>query len=567
MHAIRAARARDGAPPHGPPSHFHPHSQSVTPIPQAPHSKSQGKQGQPLPGDVPPPFMHERDMKQGPTKGTGSVPMPPPHTTHLIPHQQVQLPGGQHNRQIPPDAFAPGMISGYQSRRPSPPPFLHPGAQSILPFTLPRTSATTPSPPIPIRHLGVFVFPRTPFPFFDFPSPLAPSGAPADALDVRATLFLPARALPLTRPRQPRVWGGALIPAVPPLTGEQRGATAQLCARNPRHGQPWPDEVRDGRRVYTDDSDLFLCALHAGWVTWSGARKARREGRDLRMEVRLTREARYIGGLGAPLRRQEGAEVEHLGADDDGSTLLSSGWGNGHDGAGLEIVKAEFVPAGTAHSYGLRNRPQRMLEYAERRAALGCAPRTSRKRRRFHGPAFADSQSAVQLRANRADDETAATRVMVFGTDGSWPEIGCVSFLSISHSFRGSLRHAHRGAQIQVPPRGPEGGPLPPASVDGGEPPGEAQEARRDAGPRGVGGERGRRRGLARGRRRDALGELPHLPAGPDPGERRRRGRQGERGGRTPSERRGGGGGRAAVHDRAAHDVGRDEGAVGRGER
>ena len=103
------------------------------------------------------------------------------------------------------------------------------------------------------------------------------------------------------------------------------------------------------RRVYTDDSDLFLCALHSGWVSWSAARKARREGRDLRIEVRLTREARYIGGLGQALRRpaergvQEEAE-EDLGPGDDGSTLLSSGWGNGHDGAGLEVVKAEFVP-------------------------------------------------------------------------------------------------------------------------------------------------------------------------------------------------------------------------------
>ncbi|KAF8972785.1 hypothetical protein BDZ97DRAFT_1649641, partial [Flammula alnicola] len=43
------------------------------------------------------------------------------------------------------------------------------------------------------------------------------------------------------------------------------------------------------RRVYTDDSDIFLCAIHSGWLTWSGARKARARGRDLRIEVRVLR--------------------------------------------------------------------------------------------------------------------------------------------------------------------------------------------------------------------------------------------------------------------------------------
>ena len=70
-----------------------------------------------------------------------------------------------------------------------------------------------------------------------------------------------------------------------------------------------------------------------------------------------------------------------------------------------------------------------MMEFAERRAALGCGPRSSRKRRRLHGPGFANGESALQLKLDRADDEVCATRVMVFGTDASWPEIGCVSFL------------------------------------------------------------------------------------------------------------------------------------------
>lgn len=106
------------------------------------------------------------------------------------------------------------------------------------------------------------------------------------------------------------------------------------------------------RRVYTDDSDLFLCVMHAGWVRWSGVREARKEGRDLRVEVRLTREARFVGGFGSCYLgggrsdreedRGEGQEEDFVG-EDDGRTLLSAGWGNSHDGSGVEIMNAQFV--------------------------------------------------------------------------------------------------------------------------------------------------------------------------------------------------------------------------------
>ncbi|KIY49928.1 hypothetical protein FISHEDRAFT_40283, partial [Fistulina hepatica ATCC 64428] len=43
------------------------------------------------------------------------------------------------------------------------------------------------------------------------------------------------------------------------------------------------------RRLYTDDSDLFLCALHSGWVTWSQAQRERTQGRDMRIEMRVLR--------------------------------------------------------------------------------------------------------------------------------------------------------------------------------------------------------------------------------------------------------------------------------------
>ncbi len=81
----------------------------------------------------------------------------------------------------------------------------------------------------------------------------------------------------------------------------------------------------------------------AGWVRWSSTRAARREGRDLRIDVRLTREARYVGGFGSAYVGGEGEEEEDFAGEDDGRTLLSAGWGNSHDGSGVEILNAEFV--------------------------------------------------------------------------------------------------------------------------------------------------------------------------------------------------------------------------------
>ena len=355
---LRAGRAREvqGAT-HGQqhihPTRIHPHSATGTPfgpeVPQA-HPKLPGGKPGPvgtpsLAQDLPPQYQHERERElRHPSKG-GPVQIQmgiQPHPQHhpLLPGPHPHQIGGPPQFRQHQDMYGPGPIS----RRPSPLSF-HP--QSAPPHSAASMLPRTGSPPaplvLPIKHLGTFVCPRTPFPFLDFPPSLTESGAPADPLDIRATIFVPSRFLPLTRPARPRIWGGALIPAVPLLSGQQRQLCIQFSGAHSQYGRPWPEEVREGRRVYTDDSDLFLCALHAGWVSWSQARKARRESRDLRIEVKLTREARFVGGFGNVLKRERGEPVEDLGAEDDGRDLLSSGWGNGHDGAGVEILRAEFV--------------------------------------------------------------------------------------------------------------------------------------------------------------------------------------------------------------------------------
>ncbi|CDO69680.1 hypothetical protein BN946_scf184851.g68 [Trametes cinnabarina] len=460
MEAMRAHAARDsqGPPPQGVPHHHHHHHHPYTPQgqpypgpqPQSHPRASSSKQGLmgtpgmahlPGPGEVPPQFAQDREaqFRQGSSKGASQSSL-----SHIIPVQQHQHPSqlldhhpgphphqmgpGSHLRQHAADTYGPAGPMGYSSRRPSPPSFHHslaPPRPVAISLVFPRSATPPPTLILPVRHVGTFVYPRTPFPFLEFPGPVTETGAPADPVDFRATIYIPSRFIPYTRPARPRIWGGGLIPAVPPLTGIQRQLVQQFSGGHPGYGRPEPSEIRDGRRVYTDDSDLFLCALHSGWISWSMARRARREGKDLRLEVRLTREARFVGGLGSPLRTRDAPADEEPEEEDDGSSLLSSGWGNSHDGSGVEVLKAEFVTSGTAHSFGLRNRSQRLLEYAERRCALGCAPRSGRKRRRLHAYSFVDvSEGALQLRVDRADDELSSTRVMVFGTDSSWPEIG-----------------------------------------------------------------------------------------------------------------------------------------------
>ncbi|KAG2075548.1 hypothetical protein BDR04DRAFT_1005126, partial [Suillus decipiens] len=37
------------------------------------------------------------------------------------------------------------------------------------------------------------------------------------------------------------------------------------------------------RRVYTDDSNVLACAVHAGLLTWSAVSRAKQEGKDIKI--------------------------------------------------------------------------------------------------------------------------------------------------------------------------------------------------------------------------------------------------------------------------------------------
>lgn len=231
---------------------------------------------------------------------------------------------------------------------------------------------------------------------------------PSIDMETRATIIIPCGFIPTEKPLKPSLWGGgAFVPlgqsnpprrrsAIPPGKSKHRPSSSKqfnlltdMYARGKRN-------TRSTRRVYTDDSDIFLCAIHSGWLTWSGAKKARERGRDLRVEVRVIRcagsgasniFARGIGGLGQNKSVNEGGdpsmireemigrfmggfgekcfnplgrsgrmvreeldefeeEEDAAGVDDpedDGRALVSGAWGTGHDGSAIEIVGVEFV--------------------------------------------------------------------------------------------------------------------------------------------------------------------------------------------------------------------------------
>ena len=224
--------------------------------------------------------------------------------------------------------------------------------------------------------------------------------------ETRVTIVIPNGHIPLDKPRRPRIWGGGVFPrmrmprrmimpdglhhigsAQPEGTKEASGM-ADSGEREQPPLQPQRKEKRRRpkyRRVYTDDSDAFLCALHSGWVTWSGAAQARMEGKEMKIEVRVLRcigaegvgvgrfygreevVGRFLGGWGEkcfvprgglgegvdaslPGERRGDEDVEMQipegeldDEENDGRGLVSAGWGTGHDGSAIEIVDARFV--------------------------------------------------------------------------------------------------------------------------------------------------------------------------------------------------------------------------------
>lgn len=255
-------------------------------------------------------------------------------------------------------------------------------------------------------------------------------------LETRVTVIIPNGHIPLERPLRPRIWGGG----VPERPQDAKADSRVISTRTRKRGQPMnasedkqvATAQKRRRRIYTDDSDLFLSALHSGWLTWSGAVQAKAQGKDMKLDLRVIRccgapggarlaegatgqeevVGRFLGGCGekcfndpgkAQRPKEQGAkkkgkerenedenkdgdrqpgtaeaedsvEDDASDSDDDGRGLTSAAWGSGHDGSAIEVLGVEFLEqkatARTSPGLGLRNRAQRMWEYSERRMAI-----------------------------------------------------------------------------------------------------------------------------------------------------------------------------------------------------
>ena len=204
-------------------------------------------------------------------------------------------------------------------------------------------------------------------------------------VETRTTVLIPSGYIPIEKPLRPRLWGGGVFDPRPrpPLvrsrrkgTGSANGSkrqrppigsrqstlgaqkekvngTSGLAMTNSGSGNAGSGDgtktrpanphtrSRRPRRVYTDDSDIFLCAIHSGWLTWSGARKARARGRDLRIELRVLRCAG--AGTGSVFAWGIG-KTAAAGAVGAGKNATNpSGTGNNAGAGDPPIVKEEMV--------------------------------------------------------------------------------------------------------------------------------------------------------------------------------------------------------------------------------
>lgn len=115
------------------------------------------------------------------------------------------------------------------------------------------------------------------------------------------------------------------------------------------------------RRVYTDDSDLVLSALHSGFISWSAVRRAREARLDLALRLSLHAAVGcYVGGPNLLMddvhRREEDRELRSLTSkrvdayvgqakSNEREVLFeSASWESGHDGSGMEVLSVEWLP-------------------------------------------------------------------------------------------------------------------------------------------------------------------------------------------------------------------------------
>jgi hypothetical protein len=134
---------------------------------------------------------------------------------------------------------------------------------------------------------------------------------------------------------------------------------------------------------YTDDSDVRLAVLHASFASLEDMRRAKKDGRDLKVRVfwkgvrtryrGVAVEVDGSGAFGSSSEAVTGAK-KGKGKRKAETILRSSAWGTSHDGGCMQIVGINWVEKGLAQSLHRPNRKTRMAQYAIQRKRMNLLP-------------------------------------------------------------------------------------------------------------------------------------------------------------------------------------------------
>ncbi|WWC86700.1 uncharacterized protein L201_001577 [Kwoniella dendrophila CBS 6074] len=147
--------------------------------------------------------------------------------------------------------------------------------------------------------------------------------------------------------------GGGFLGKNWKVRGEQ-GWDDSSCTPSTSNGNLIGDSVifKDrkiwGTDVYTDDSDLGLILIHAGWLRWSSSSSSNERDKDI---INVT--IRLVPRL-----------IRYTATERNG--IKTRGWGNGHDGSSIVVERVERIAINKTYLKS-RKRKVRMSEWVQER--------------------------------------------------------------------------------------------------------------------------------------------------------------------------------------------------------
>ncbi|OCF77153.1 hypothetical protein I204_02865 [Kwoniella mangroviensis CBS 8886] len=131
-----------------------------------------------------------------------------------------------------------------------------------------------------------------------------------------------------------------------------------ICGNVSRERKIW------GTDVYTDDSDLGLILVHAGWLRWSRSISSpvelQKKGRNPRDQDVINVTVRLVPRL-----------IRYTATERNG--VRTRNWGNGHDGSSIVVERVERIAVDKRY-LKTRQRKSRISEWARQRQLVSLLP-------------------------------------------------------------------------------------------------------------------------------------------------------------------------------------------------